>query len=215
MVKFAPSVLDASDTIGFGHSPGHALAFALLKNRDRPIIAIMGDGAIGANGMDIETCVRWDVPCVFVHENNSYVATGAQHFMPKEYLPTGEWLKDTQATLPNIRYDLMFKQFGIHTELVERDVEMKPALKRAFDFVKKEMKPAFVEVFIDADVLQEIWATGLMVMVAGNMRWEELTEKSKEILDKTWERTGELYKLMGHPGWHEGIAKYREQKLKK
>jgi len=215
MVKFAPSVLDASDTIGFGHSPGHALAFGLLNNRDRPIIAIMGDGAVGAGGMDIETCVRWDIPCVFVHENNSYVATGYQHFIPEACQPTGDWLKDSSATLPNIRYDLMFKQFGIHTELVERDVEVKPALKRAFDFVKKESKPAFVEMFIDADVLQEIWATGLMVMVTGNIPWDELTDKCREILDQTWERTGALFQTMGHFTWVEGIAKYRADKGKK
>ena len=215
MVKFAPSVLDASDTIGFGHSPGHALAFGLLNNRDRPIIAIMGDGAVGANGMDIETCVRWDIPCVFVHENNSYVATGYQHFIPKNYMPTGDWLKDTSATLPNIRYDLMFKQFGIHTELVKRDVEMKPALKRAFDFVKKESKPAFVEVFIDPDVLQEIWATGLMVLVTGNIPWDDLTDKCREILDQTWERQGALGMQAAHPTWIEGLAKYRAKKGKK
>ena len=212
MVKFAPSVLDACDTIGFGHSPGHALAFGLLNNRDRPIIAIMGDGAIGANGMDIETCVKWDIPVVFVHENNNYVATGFQYFLPEWAQPAGDWLKDSSATLPGLRYDLMFKQLGIHTELVERDVEMKPALKRAFDYVKRESKPAFVEVFIDPDVLQEIWATGLMTMVVGNSPWDDLTDMAKEILDSSWERTAELFKKMGHPTWDEGIAKRREGK---
>ena len=214
MVKFAPSVLDASDTIGFGHSPGHALAFGLLNNRDKPIIAIMGDGAVGAGGMDIETCVRWDIPCVFLHENNSYVATGYQHFLPASHQPTGDWLKDTSATLPNIRYDLMFKQFGIHTELVERDGEMKPALKRAFDYVRKANKPAFVEVFIDPDPLQEIWVQGLTVMMVGNIPWDDLTEKTKEILDLTWERIGPGYMGMAHATWAEGIAEYREKKGK-
>jgi len=211
-VKFAPSVLDSSDTVGFGHSPGQALAFGLLYNRDRPIIALMGDGAVGTGGMDIETCVRWDIPCVFVHENNNYVATGFQHYMPKACQATGDWLKDSSATLPNLRYDRMFKEFGIHTELVERDVEMKPALKRAFDFVKKEMKPAFVEVFIDPDPLQEIWATGVYAMVVGNIPWDELTDKSKEILDQTWDITGALFQMTGHPTWIEGLAKYRADK---
>ena len=215
MVKFAPSVLDASDTIGFGHSPGHALAFGLLNNRDRPIIAIMGDGAVGANGMDIETCVRWDIPCVFVHENNSYVATGYQYFIPEAFQPTKEWLKDTSATLPNLRYDLMFKEMGIHTELVEHDMEVKPALKRAFDFVRRESKPAFVEMFIDPDVLQEIWATGLLTMVVGNIPWDELTDKCKDLLDQIWERQGALGLQLAHYTWFEGIEKYRAEKGKR
>lgn len=213
--KFAPSLLDASDTIGFGHSPGHALAFGLLNNRDRPIIAIMGDGAVGAGGMDIETCMRWDIPCVFVHENNSYVATGMQYIYTPAMAATGDWLKDSSATLPNLRYDLMFKEFGCHAELVERDVEVKPALKRAFDFVKRESKPAFVEMFIDADVLQEIWTTGLMVMCVGNIPWDELSEKSKEILDQVWERTPPAWLAMGQPDWPEGLAKYRAGKAKR
>jgi len=215
MVKFAPSVLDASDTIGFGHSPGHALAFGLLNNRVRPIIAIMGDGAVGANGMDIETCVRWDIPCVFVHENNSYVATGYQYFIPEAFQPTKEWLKDTSATLPNLRYDLMFKEMGIHTELVEHDMEVKPALKRAFDFVRRESKPAFVEMFIDPDVLQEIWATGLLTMVVGNIPWDELTDKCKDLLDQIWERQGALGLQLAHYTWFEGIEKYRAEKGKR
>jgi len=214
MVKFAPSVLDASDTIGFGHSPAHALAFGLLNNRDKPIIAIMGDGAVGAGGMDIETCVRWDIPCVFVHENNSYVATGYQQFMPHAYMPTGDWLKDTSATLPNLRYDLMFKQFGIHTELVERDVELKPALKRAFDFVRRENKPAFVEIFIDPDPLQEIWVQGLTVMTFGNIPWNELTDKGREIVDQIWEHVSPMYMAMAHSSWAEGLAEYRAKKGK-
>ena len=49
-IKFAPSMLDASDTIGFGQSPGQALAIGLSKNRDKPIISIMGDGAVGVWG---------------------------------------------------------------------------------------------------------------------------------------------------------------------
>jgi acetolactate synthase-1/2/3 large subunit len=211
-VKFAPSVLDAAETIGFGHSAGHALAFALANKRDRPIIAVMGDGAIGAGGMDIETCVRWDVPCVFVHENNNHVATGVQYVFPQSCFPTGEWMKDTSATLPNLRYDQMFKPLGIHTEFVERDVEVKPALKRAFDFVRDKNKPAFVEMFIDHDVLQEIWGTGLFIMTAGNLPWDEVTEKGKELISSVWERCGLAQQGMAHLSWWEGIAQYREER---
>ncbi|MBN1614098.1 MAG: thiamine pyrophosphate-binding protein [Deltaproteobacteria bacterium] len=214
-VKFAPSVLDAAETIGFGHSAGHALAFSLLNKNDRPIIAIMGDGAVGAGGMDIETCVRWDVPCVFVHENNHHVATGVQYVFSQQHFSTGVWEKDTSATLPNLRYDQMFKPLGIHTEFVEKDVEMKPALKRAFDFVRDKNKPAFVEVFIDHDVLQEIWGTGLFIMTAGNLPWDEVTPKGKELISAVWERCGPAQQGMADLSWYEGIEQYRAEKAKK
>lgn len=82
-VKFATSILDASDVIGFGHAPGMALGCHMAvrgTDREKPMIAIMGDGAIGACGMDIDTCVRWDVPVVFVHMNNNQIVGGMQHF---------------------------------------------------------------------------------------------------------------------------------------
>jgi len=147
-------------------------------------------------------------------ETKTLASPGYQHFLPASHQPAGDWLKDTSATLPNIRYDLMFKQFGIHTELVERDGEMKPALKRAFDYVRKANKPAFVEVFIDPDPLQEIWVQGLTVMMVGNIPWDDLTEKTKEILDLTWERIGPGYMAMAHPSWAENIFEYREKKGK-
>jgi len=214
-IKFAPSITDASDTIGFGHAPAHALAIGLAKNRDKPIVAIMGDGAVGAGGMEIETCSRWNIPAVFVHVNNNAVATGLQHMYPPSYYPTGNPLLDQTATLPNIRYDRMMAEFGCHTEFVERDVEVKPALKRALDFVMKEYKPAFIEVFIDPDVLQEIWTTFLIPMSIGHIPWDQLHERAREVISETFEYTLPLAQSWIHPSWPEGLRKFREERGKK
>jgi acetolactate synthase-1/2/3 large subunit len=211
-MKFAPSILDASDTIGFGQSPGHALAIGLSSNRDKPILAIMGDGAVGAGGMEIETCSRWNIPCVFMHLNNNAVATGLQYVYSPDYYPSHNPLRDHTSTLPNIRYDKMMAEFGCHTEFVQRDVELKPALKRAFDFVRTQYRPAFVEVFIDPDVLQEIWTTFLIPMAVGHVPWDQLGENAKVAIAETYERTIAIAFPWRHPSWAEGVKKYREEK---
>lgn len=176
-------VMDASETIGLGHGMGMAIGAGLATNRSKPIFVVLGDGGIGAGGMDIETAVRWNIPAVFCHENNSTMVCGGWDRFAKNWAlkATGNELLDSWQTLPNIRYDRMFAEFGCHAEFVENDEEVKPALKRAFDFVMRESKPAFVEVFVDPDVLQEIWATGLTAL-CGIVPWEELTEEGRQTI---------------------------------
>jgi len=203
---FSAQVMDASETIGLGHGVGMAIGAAMATDRKLPILSVMGDGAIGAAGMDIETAVRWDIPAVFVHLNNDSVVTGWWYWRSKVCNPTGDPLKDSWETLPGIRYERMFKEFGCHTEFVERDVELKPSLKRAFDFVKRESKPAFVEVFIDKDVLQEIWVTEIIPMCIGTLAWEEIPEAGQKIIKETYHRWSPLVAGWAHPGWAEHIT---------
>lgn len=209
--SFAPSVLDSSDTIGFGHFAGQCLAWGLATNRDKPIIATVGDGALGSAMGDIETLSRWNIPAVLVHWNNNYLVTGPRYMWTKREYPAQSVLRDHTATLPNIRYDRMMKEYGCHTEFVERDVEIKPALKRAFDFVRKEYRPAFIEAFIDPDVLQEIWGTWLIPMFAGSSPWDEVTEQTKKMMAETLPHTSPEALGYAHPTWAQGMKKYRKE----
>jgi len=211
-VKFAPSMLDASETIGFGHSPGMAIGAALATDRKIPIVAVMGDGAIGAGGMDIETCSRWNVPAIFIHYNNNNVVTGSQYFFTGKLSPTGNPLWDTWATLPWIHYEKMFTEFGCHAECIERDSDVKPALKRSLDFVRQKCRPAFIEAFIDPDPLQEIWTTFLVPMCVGSMHWDDMEPGIRKLVDETWDHTSALAFPWMHPSWQEGIEKYRKDK---
>jgi thiamine pyrophosphate-dependent acetolactate synthase large subunit-like protein len=209
----APLVLDASDTIGFGQSPGHALAAGMVTKRALPIVAIMGDGAVGAGWGDIETCSRWNIPVVFIHYNNYNVVTGSQYLYTGALSPTGIPMRDTWATLPNVRYDKGAAEFGCHSELVERDSEVRPALKRSLDFVRDKCRPAFIECFVDPDPLQEIWTTLLVQMSAGSIPWDELNPRMHELAEKTWEaRLGGLVDPWTHPSWFEGVKKFREER---
>jgi len=178
----AGTVLDAGETIGIGHGPGLALGAGLATDRQKPIIVLMGDGGIGAGGMDIETCSRWNIPAVFIHENNDQVVTGLYDLVASNCCnPTGNRLWDYCGFLPGIRYDRMMKEFGCHTEFVERDEEIKPALKRALDFVRKESKPAFIEVFVDPEVMHEIQTmnvTGTLTWIT----WDDLSEKQQRFI---------------------------------
>jgi thiamine pyrophosphate-dependent acetolactate synthase large subunit-like protein len=172
-----------------------------------PLFAVMGDGAVGAGGMDIETNVRWDIPCVFMHHNNNNLVTGGWDlFLSKVNTPTGNPMLDGWATLPNIRYDRMFREFGCHTEFVEKDEELKPAMKRAFDFVRDQSKPAFIEVFVDPDTLQEIWNV-LIGVIGVDVEWDELPEKGQEVI-KRLNLVSPAFAPLTHPTWwpHIGLA---------
>jgi thiamine pyrophosphate-dependent acetolactate synthase large subunit-like protein len=180
-LKWAPQQVDASETIGFGHGPGMALAAAVAYDWKLPIQVAMGDGAIGAGGMDIETCARWDVPAVFIHFNNFQFVSGGWKWWSKAMAPSGDWIKDGWHNLPNIRYDRMFREFGCHTELVRRDGETRSAVKRAFDFVKTKSKPAFIEAWVDPDCMQEIWPTMMVQLSCGQTPWQDIPEEGRKL----------------------------------
>jgi thiamine pyrophosphate-dependent acetolactate synthase large subunit-like protein len=182
MVRNSGMVLDASETIGIGHGPGMAIGAGMATNRKKPIVVLIGDGGLGAAAMDIETCVRWEIPAIFIHENNNtMVAGGWQLFWSKACSPTGNPMLDSWQTLPYIRHDRMFAELGCHTEFVEDDKNLQPALKRSLDFVLTQGKPAFVEVFVDAEVMNEIWAT-FLTACCGFLDWDDLPEEGKKAI---------------------------------
>ncbi len=204
------TVLDASETIGIGHSPGMALAAGLSTNREKPILGLMGDGAVGANGMDIETCARWNIPVVFLHENNNTLINGVwEIFNEKLCSVTGDIAKDSWETIRDIHYEKMFAEFGCHPELVERPEQIKPALKRAFEFAMREKMPAFVEVFVDMDVLHSNQAQPRSLAArAISTRWDELPEKGQRIIATQLASPAAIALLPDD--WKNGIASYQK-----
>ena len=88
---------------------------------------MLGDGAVGAGGMDIETNARWGIPAVFIHENNNTLITGGFNWYEKVATPTGNLLRDSWQVMPDVRYDRVFAEMGCHPEFVERADQVKPA----------------------------------------------------------------------------------------
>ncbi|HEX2239865.1 MAG TPA: acetolactate synthase [Actinomycetota bacterium] len=124
-----------------GCGPGYAMA-ARLAHPDRQIVLLLGDGAIGFSGTELETMVRLKLPIVCVVGNNGIWGL-EKHPMRALY---GH---DVAAELqPGIRYDLMMESFGGRGELVEDPDDIGPALKRAFD----AGEPYLVNVLTDPEI---------------------------------------------------------------
>jgi thiamine pyrophosphate-dependent acetolactate synthase large subunit-like protein len=98
---------------------------AKLAHPDAPSVAVLGDYAFGAAGMEIETAARVGIPVVFVVANNEGIAG---HMLQDFMLPAGA--PRIAALLP-ARYEKMAEMVDGHAEYVERPDEIRPALDRA------------------------------------------------------------------------------------
>ncbi len=124
-----------------GSGPGYALA-AKLARPERQVVLLMGDGAFGFSGMELDTLARHGVAVVAVIGNNGIWAL-EKH--PMEFLYGYSVAADLR---PGTRYDQVAEALGAHGELVERPDELRPALERAFECGG----PAVVNVLTDPAV---------------------------------------------------------------
>jgi acetolactate synthase-1/2/3 large subunit len=125
-----------------GSGPGYALA-AKLAHPDRQVVLLLGDGAFGFAGMELDTLARHGVQVVAVVGNNGIWAL-EKH--PMEYLYGYSVVADLA---PETRYDLVAEALGCQGELVRTPGELRPALERAFS----AGRPALVNVLTDPSVV--------------------------------------------------------------
>ena len=123
---------------------GMGLPFALAAKLARPekrVLALLGDGAFGISGMEMDTLVRHRVPVVAVVGNDGAWAQirGPQIGLYGEARAVATRLGD--AT----RYDEVAKALGGHGEFVDDPDQVGPAIERAF----ASGKPAVVNVLVD------------------------------------------------------------------
>jgi acetolactate synthase-1/2/3 large subunit len=130
--------------LGFG-SMGHGTVApigAALAEPKRPVIAIIGDACFMMNGMDLITAVEYDLPIVWIVENNNM--HGITYHASKHLSPIGKPLKSAQyRRRPEIA--AMARAMGLHTEIVERPGEIQGALREALI----ARRPALIEVRVD------------------------------------------------------------------
>ncbi len=124
-----------------GSGPGYALA-AKLARPDRQVVLLLGDGAFGFAGMELDTLARHGVAVVGVMGNNGIWAL-EKH--PMEFLYGYSVVADLR---PGTRYDLMAQALGCDGEFVQRPDELRPALERAFS----SGRPTLVNVLTDPSV---------------------------------------------------------------
>lgn len=125
-----------------GWSLGAAMG-AKLANPDKLVINIMGDGAFGMTGLDLETAVRNSIPILTVVSNNSGL---------------GQYFERTPSTAAlSGHYAKVAEGLGAYAERVENPEEIIPSVERA----KKALgagRPALLEIITKVEGTEEIRA---------------------------------------------------------
>ncbi len=130
-------------THGFLGAVGMGLGLSLgaqVANPKRPVLCLVGDGAIGFTIAEFDTMVRHKLPIVAVVMNNHSWAA-SQHF--QEIVSGKDRLLGTE--LRDANYHEVAAAFGCHAQRVTEIKDLGPAIKAAF----ASGKPACVNVSID------------------------------------------------------------------
>ena len=124
-----------------GSGLGYAIG-AKLARPERQVVALVGDGAFGFSGMELDTLARFKIPVVIVMGNNGIWAL-EKH--PMESLYGYSVAADLR---PGTRYDQVAEALGCQGALVERPAQLRGALEAAF----RSRRPTLINVLTDPDV---------------------------------------------------------------
>jgi acetolactate synthase-1/2/3 large subunit len=130
--------------LGFG-SMGHGTVApigAALADPRHPVIAIIGDACFMMNGMDLITAVEYEVPVVWLVENNNM--HGITYHASKKLSRSGKPLRAASYRRP-LEIAAMARAMGLRTEVVERPGQIQRALRDAL----AARQPALIEVRVD------------------------------------------------------------------
>ena len=108
-----------------GVGPSFALTAKLL-HPEHAVILLAGDGALGLNGMELETAVRFSLPFVCVVGNDG----GWGQIRNPQLSFYGE-TRAVATSLPSTRFDLLAEALGARGALVTRPGDIRPALDKA------------------------------------------------------------------------------------
>jgi acetolactate synthase-1/2/3 large subunit len=124
-----------------GHAPGASIG-GKLASPDKPVVAVLGDGAFAMNGMEIHTAVDHRIPIVWVVLNNG--GHGMVHHGDK--LLVGRHLN---STLFNVPIDVCGVAQGLGAKTFKCDTlaSFRPALEQAMS----EHCPCVIEALIDEE----------------------------------------------------------------
>lgn len=150
--------VDGNETLHFGRQslntyvPGHRLNSgvtgcmgvglpygigAKIAKPDTQVVVVHGDGSMGLNAMEIDTCVRHNLPVVTIVNNNA----GWSGRRVGSRTPGRE--------LGFTAFHKMAEALGAYGEQVEKPKDIKPALERAF----KSGRPAVINVIVEPTAL--------------------------------------------------------------
>jgi acetolactate synthase I/II/III large subunit len=95
---------------------------------DRRLLLIAGDGALGLNGMELETAIRFKLPMTCIVGND-----GGWGQIRNPQLSFFGADRAVATSLPTTRFDLMVEALGGRGVLVREPKEIGPALDRALN----------------------------------------------------------------------------------
>ncbi len=129
---------------------------------DRPVYAIVGDGAMGFNQQEVETAVRNKLPVIYLVcvDNQWGMVKMNQQFTLKplktlifKSLAEEETIN---ADFSEVDYGKLAEAMGAHGERVRASGELRPAIERA----RQSGGPAVIHV--DVDPVKHMWAPSLI-----------------------------------------------------
>jgi acetolactate synthase-1/2/3 large subunit len=133
--------------LGFG-SMGHGTAApigAALAEAGRPMFAIVGDACFTMNGMELLTAAEYDVPVIWIVENNNMQSI--TFFGSKMLHPTSRPLRSSQYSC-KLQVAAIARAMGISATIVDKPGQMQGAVRKALS----RAEPCVIEVRVDADV---------------------------------------------------------------
>lgn len=147
---FAMAGLHSSHKAGALHPAGSLLGcigtgipFAIAAkaaNPDKPVVVVHGDGSFGFNGMEFDTAIRHNLPIICIINNDCSWGM-IKHSQEMSIGPD----RCTCCELGMQHYEKIVSEMGGYGELVTRDEDIVPAIKRAYE----SGKPACINVVTD------------------------------------------------------------------
>lgn len=111
-------------TMGFGFPA----AMGATLGQDKPVICIAGDGSLQMNIQELMTCVDYKLPVKVVIMNNGYLGMVRQW---QEKLYDGHY---SQTKISSPDYVKLAEAYGAKGIRIEKEEEIFPALKEAFEY---------------------------------------------------------------------------------
>lgn len=134
---------------------------AAVANPGKPVVCMIGDGAMGFHPQEIETAVRNNLQVIYIVfcDKQWGMVKMNQHFALK---PVKTLIKKTlspeesiKSDLGEIKFDKLAESMGAHGERVSDPKDLKPALERALATGKCAV------IHCDVNPVQHMWAPGL------------------------------------------------------
>jgi acetolactate synthase-1/2/3 large subunit len=125
-----------------GAGPGQAIG-AKLARPDRQVCLLLGDGAFGFSGLELDTMARHNIPVVAIIGNNGIWAL--EHHPMKFLYGYSLAAELRQGT----RYDEVAAALGCDAEFVEQPDQLRPILDRAFS----SGRPTLINALTDPEVV--------------------------------------------------------------